>query len=301
MQGRIDAWLADLGQQRRYSPRTLKAYADDLHGFFGQFSEEPPARLDQIGGADIRAWLAAEHRRGLSPASLQRRLAALRSFFDYWVKQDLLPANPAAGIRAPKKPRPLPKALEVDPLLHLLESMPKDDPLALRDRAILELFYSSGLRLAELVALELKPVDAMLNATGSSLRVRGKGNKDRLVAVGDAARRALQDWLRWRADLADPDEAALFVSRRGGRLSPRSVELRVAHWARKLGLGQSLHPHMLRHSFASHLLQSGADLRGVQELLGHANLSTTQIYTRLDFQHLSQVYDAAHPRARRKT
>ncbi len=300
MPAEIDAWLDQLRHERRYSPRTLKAYADDLAGFCQALERLAPGLpLDQVSDANIRQWLAAEHRQGRSPATLQRKLAALRSYFRYRIAEGGMAVNPAAGVRGPKRGRPLPKALEVDPLFRLLERMPRDDALAVRDAAVLELFYASGLRLAELVALDRAVVEAALRERPAQLLVRGKGGKDRLVMVGDAARRALNDWLRHRGELAAADEPALFVSRRGGRLSARAVEQRVADWARKLGLGQSLHPHMLRHSFASHLLQSGADLRGVQELLGHANLSTTQIYTRLDFQHLSQVYDAAHPRARR--
>ena len=302
MRAQIEAWLNQLRHQRRYSPRTLRAYAEDVQGFAAEMQRQAP-ELDLRGlrEANVRQWLAALHRRGQSPSSLQRKLASLRSFFRYLIEQDQLDANPAAAVRGPKRGRPLPKALEVDPLVTLLERMPRDDPLALRDRAILELFYSAGLRLAELVSLDLGQVAGGLETPGLQLRVTGKGSKDREVMVGEAAQGALRDWLSWRDDLADPGEPALFVSRRGGRLSARAVEDRVTGWARKLGLGQSLHPHMLRHSFASHLLQSGADLRGVQELLGHANLSTTQIYTRLDFQRLSEVYDAAHPRARRKS
>ncbi len=301
MQESIERWLAYLRHERRYSPRTLRAYADDLREFSSACAElAPEVELAQLRDANVRQWLARAHRKGQAASSLQRKLSAVRSFFDYLVRQGDLDANPAAAVRGPKRDRVLPKALEVDPLFRLLQHMPRDEVLALRDRAILELFYSTGLRLAELVALDRAPLQAALAQAAPQLMVRGKGGKDRMIAVGQVAREAVLDWLRHRPELAAADEPALFVSRRGGRLGARAVEARVAHWARKLGLGQGLHPHMLRHSFASHLLQSGADLRGVQELLGHASLSTTQIYTRLDFQHLAQVYDAAHPRARRK-
>jgi integrase/recombinase XerC len=299
VQDRLDPWLKHLAYERRYSVQTLRAYGDDLRGFerYRQSLDDPPA-WKYLSDADVRQWLASLHRCGLAASSVQRKLASLRAFFKYLIDQDELSLNPTAGVRGPKRGRPLPKALEVDALGHFLDQMPKDAPLALRDRAILELLYSSGLRLAELTALN---VGQFAGVQTHQLLVRGKGNKERLVAVGATATAALRDWLRQRNELAQPGESALFVNRFGRRLSGRGVEQRVKHWSLKLGLGQHLHPHMLRHSFASHLLQSGGDLRGVQELLGHANLSTTQIYTRLDFQRLSQVYDAAHPRARRKS
>lgn len=296
MQAALDRWLADLAAQRRYSAQTIKAYREDVGSFLKDLDGrvQDPAALHE---ADVRHWLARGHREGRAPASLQRRLAALRSFLNDLVRRGELKRNPASGVRAPRSKRPLPKALEVDQIGHFLDQMPAHDALARRDRAMLELFYSSGLRLAELASLDAAP----WGSAPEQLMIRGKGSKERVVAVGRQAREAVASWLRVRPELADPGEPALFVSRRGGRLSARAIQQRVEHWARQLGLGQHLHPHMLRHSFASHLLQSGGDLRGVQELLGHANLSTTQIYTRLDFQRLSQVYDAAHPRARRKT
>ena len=290
MQNRLNSWLKRLEKEQRYSAHTIAAYRRDVSDFLGYAGES--AHLDQ---AQVRHWLASLHGRGQAPSSIQRKLASLRSFFSFLIDQDELAVNPAAGVRAPKRGKPLPKALEVDQLGQFLDAIPRDDALALRDRAILELFYSSGLRLSELVGLNVAVTQS------EQWQVTGKGDKTRLVVVGRRALLAIRDWLRLRSELAATDEPALFVSQRGRRLSARAIQQRVDHWARRLGLGQHLHPHMLRHSFASHLLQSGSDLRGVQELLGHANLSTTQIYTRLDYQHLAQVYDAAHPRARKKS
>lgn len=289
MTDHAQAWLRQLSQQQRYSAHTVAAYRRDLADFFAYSGAAPlPDALK------IQSWVGHLHGRGLSPPTIQRRLASLRAYCRYLVAQRLLPSNPAEGIRAPKAGKPLPRALEVDQIGRFLDAMPTDDALALRDRALLELFYSSGLRLAELAALDLA------DTAQSQWRVTGKGGKTRVVVVGRRAREALAAYLRQRGELAAADEPALFVSQRGQRLSMRAIQARLAHWARQLGLGQHLHPHMLRHSFASHLLQSGSDLRGVQELLGHANLSTTQIYTKLDYQHLAQVYDAAHPRARKR-
>lgn len=299
VQDQLELWLKRLAHERRYSARTLRAYAHDLREFQTELQRrEPQLALADLREPHVRQWLAGLHRRGLAASSLQRKLAAVRGFCSFLVEQHELATNPAAGVRGPKRPRPLPKALEVDQLGQFLDQMPRDSALARRDRAILELFYSSGLRLAELNALDVAP---FARQRLSRMQVRGKGNRERVVAIGHTAATAIADWLQVRSDLAEADEPALFVNRFGRRLSAGGIELRVAHWGRELGLGQHLHPHMLRHSFASHLLQSGADLRGVQELLGHANLSTTQIYTRLEFQHLAAVYDGAHPRAKRKS
>ncbi len=289
----IEDWLSYLAAERRYSSRTVEAYGRDV----AAFAAYSPAGVDEIAEAQIRAWLATQHRRGASPRTLQRRLASLRSYFRYLIRRGRVGANPAASVRAPKQAKLLPRALDVDEVNGFLDAMPRNGALACRDRAMLELFYSSGLRLAELRVLDLGD----LPARDASLRVRGKGGKERDVPVGRKARRALADWLPWREQLAPAGEPALFVARSGVRLGMRSIQQRLAVWAQRLGLPQHLHPHMLRHSFASHMLQSSGDLRAVQELLGHANIATTQIYTRLDFQHLAAVYDAAHPRARRKT
>jgi integrase/recombinase XerC len=231
----------------------------------------------------------------LNPRSVQRRLSALRTFFSFLLREGQLRRNPGADIRAPKAARPLPGAIDVDQMSRLLALEPKT-ALAARDLAIMELFYSSGLRLAELVGLDINHV----HLGDRSLRARGKGDKERIVPVGSRALNALRRWLTLRAALAPPDETALFVGRNGRRLGARAVQLRVALHARAQGLPMHVHPHLFRHSFATHLLESSRDLRGVQELLGHANISTTQVYTHLDFQHLARTYDEAHPRARRR-
>jgi integrase/recombinase XerC len=217
----------------------------------------------------------------------------LRGFFRFLIREKVLKRNPAADVTAPKAGKRLPGTLDADQMARLLE-LPGDDPLTVRDRAMLELLYSSGLRLAELVALDLGDVDD----ADATVRVTGKGAKTRIVPVGRKALAALRAWRRTRAGVAGPDEQALFVSRRGGRLRPRSVQDRIVHWARRQGMDRNVYPHLFRHSFASHLLESSGDLRAVQELLGHADVSTTQIYTHLDFQHLAQIYDQTHPRAR---
>ena len=238
---------------------------------------------------------ARSHARGLAPRSVQRRLSAVRSFCKFLVGEKVLTANPAVDVRAPKTKRGLPGALDADQVGRLL-AIEATDPLAIRDLALMELFYSSGLRLAEIIGLDLGGVDL-----GADLvTVTGKGRKTRIVPVGRMAHAAVERWLRERGALAAVGEKALFVGRNGGRLGPRAVQARVAYWARRQGLPVHVHPHLFRHSFASHLLESSQDLRGVQEMLGHADISTTQVYTHLDFQHLSHIYDKAHPRARRK-
>ncbi|MBT8443859.1 MAG: tyrosine recombinase XerC, partial [Gammaproteobacteria bacterium] len=243
----------------------------------------------------VRAYAARIHAQGLSPRSIQRRLSGLRSFMNYLVRENLLQQNPAVDIVAPKAARNLPNTLDIEQMARLL-AIPGDDPVSCRDRAMLELLYSSGLRLAELVDLDPHDVDL----DDCVVRVTGKGRKDRLVPVGRKAQQAVGAWIRVRAELADVEERALFVGVRGRRISPRSVQQRVLHWAKWAGIPQRVYPHLFRHSFATHLLESSGDLRGVQELLGHADISTTQVYTHLDFQHLAQTYDAAHPRARRQ-
>jgi len=290
----LSAFLNHLGQERRLSPRTQDAYARDIADFCDWLGEDTPDWAG-IGPHQIRSYAAARHRSGLSPKSLQRRLAALRSLFRYLLREQLVQNNPADGIRAPKVQRKLPATLDADQLSHLLD-IRDDDPLTLRDRAILELFYSSGLRLSELVSInliDLDPREAVLDVTG-------KGRKTRRVPVGRLALAAIADWNKVRGQLAGAEEPALFVSQRGGRLSARSVQQRIARLALQQGAPRHVHPHLLRHSFASHMLESSGDLRAVQELLGHADISTTQIYTHLDFQHLAKVYDQAHPRARKK-
>ncbi len=290
----VGNFLRHLSLERRLSPRTVEAYGRDLKDM-AAWLDQHQLGWRQLGQAQVRAWAAQRHRQGLSAKSLQRRLAALRAFYRYLKREGQVDGNPAMGVRAPKVERKLPATLDVDQMSQLLE-LPGDAPLDLRDQAIMELLYSSGLRLAELVSVDLAdldPQDAMLEVTG-------KGGKTRRLPVGRKALEAIERWLRVRSSLAAGDEQALFVSQRGRRLSPRSVQSRLARRAREQGSPRHVHPHLLRHSFASHVLESSGDLRAVQELLGHADISTTQIYTHLDFQHLARVYDQAHPRARRK-
>jgi integrase/recombinase XerC len=239
---------------------------------------------------------ARAHAGGLSPRSVQRRLSAVRGFFNYLLRERVVTSNPALDVRAPKAAKRLPGTLDVDQINQLLD-IPCEDVLAVRDRAIMELFYSSGLRLDELVSLD----HGQLDLADRTVRVLGKGRKQRIVPVGRKAEEALRAWLKERGSLASSGETAVFVGRNGSRLGHRAVQLRIAYWARRKGLPAHVYPHLFRHSFATHLLESSKDLRGVQELLGHADISTTQIYTHLDFAHLARTYDASHPRAKRKT
>ena len=291
----LERFGGHLRHERRLSPHTCAAYRRDLVQLARFLGERGLRAWSEADTAAIRAFVAERHRHGWGPRSLQRALSAIRTFFDYQLREGALERNPAAGVAAPKAPRKLPKVLDPDRVSALLE-IDARDPLAVRDRAILELMYSSGLRLSEVVGLDVARVELVEGLVD----VTGKGSKQRRVPVGGHACRAICEWLKARGRLARRDEAALFVSRRGRRLSPRSVEARLAKWAREQDLGMPVHPHMLRHSFASHLLESSGDLRAVQELLGHADISTTQVYTHLDFQHLAKVYDKAHPRARRR-
>ncbi|HVJ72836.1 MAG TPA: tyrosine recombinase XerC [Casimicrobiaceae bacterium] len=273
--------------------RTREAYRRDVGALAALAGERPLAGLAR---AELARHLATLHGRGLSGRSLARTLSAWRALYRHLLDRERgLAEDPTAGLKPPKSPRRLPSALSPDEAAQLVEIV-ADDPLSLRDRAILELAYSSGLRLSELAGLDLARVDF---AAGEA-RVIGKGAKERVVPVGSAALDALRRWLPARAALAAPDETAVFVARTGARLSPRSIEQRLAAWAVKQGLGRHVHPHMLRHSFASHVLQSSGDLRAVQEMLGHASIASTQVYTHLDFQALAKVYDAAHPRAKKR-
>jgi integrase/recombinase XerC len=291
----LNGFLDSLRAVRRVSPHTLAAYARDLDALRGFCERQGIARWPALTPAQARAWLAQLHRAGLAPRSIQRMLSAARSLFRHLLREGLAARNPLADLRAPKSARRLPEVLSADQARQLVE-IDGSDPLALRDRAMWELLYSSGLRLAELTGLDVNDVDRH----DRLVRVTGKGAKTRVVPVGRHACEALARWLAARAALTAPGEGALFVARNGLRLGLRAVQARLRHWARRRGLGVPVHPHMLRHSFASHLLESSGDLRAVQELLGHAHLSTTQVYTHLDFQHLAKVYDQAHPRARRK-
>ena len=288
----IDAFLEHLRVERAMSVHTLDAYRRDLEALAGWAQARGLEDLVRLEAAQLREFVAAEHRRGLAPKSLQRRLSACRSYYAWLLRNGALPASPAAGLRAPKAPRRLPQVLDVDEAVRLVE-VPTDAPLGLRDRALLELFYSSGLRLSELCGLRWRD----LHDDAGLVTVLGKGGKQRSVPVGSHARRALG---QWRASTGAGGEAFVFPGRGGGPISQRAVQVRIRQLAVRQGLFKHVHPHMLRHSFASHVLESSGDLRGVQELLGHADIATTQIYTHLDFQHLAKVYDAAHPRARRK-
>ncbi len=295
--GPIEPFLAHLAHERRLADLSITGYRADLERISTWLTDaggdaDAITRLDQ---PQIRRYIAWRHRSGVGGRTLQRELSSLRSLYRWLLREGRVPNNPAVGIRAPKTPRKLPATLDADQLCGLLDR-PVDDLLAIRDTAMIELFYSSGLRLAELVSVNLGDIDM----ADAALRVTGKGDKTRVVPVGTQAREAVAHWLRVRANLASGDEPALFVSSRGNRIHPRTVRTRVAQWAQEQGADRHVHPHLLRHSFASHLLESSGDLRAVQELLGHADISTTQIYTHLDFQHLAQVYDQAHPRAKRK-
>ena len=291
----IAAFLQSLRTERRLSPNTVEAYTRDLAALADFCARDGVAELAGLDSFHIRRFAAESHRKGLSPRSIARRLSAVRSFLGALVALGQIKANVAMDISAPKPARRLPGTLDTDQVAQLLEST-DDDALALRDRAMLELFYASGLRLAELIGLDLVDLDF----ADQTVRVTGKGNKTRILPVGRQALEAVRNWLPVRLGLAPPDVQALFVSQRGRRLSARSVQLRVARWARRRGSARHLHPHLLRHSFASHLLESSGDLRAVQELLGHSSISTTQVYTHLNFQHLAESYDKAHPRARRR-
>ena len=289
----VEAFVRHLEKERRLSPHTVSAYRRDLSSLT-QFCERASLGIDSLDSLAVRQFAAESHRRGASPRSIARQLSAVRGFLAFMVRVDIIQSNSATSVQAPKASRRLPATLDADQVASLL-TLAGDDELTVRDRAMLELFYSSGLRLAELVGVDLGDLDF----PDRTVRVTGKGNKARVVPVGRYALEALEAWLVVRATIARAEESALFVSRRGTRLAPRSVQARLKHWARRQGTPVGVHPHMLRHSFASHMLESSGNLRAVQELLGHASISTTQVYTHLDFQHLAQIYDKAHPRARR--
>ena len=294
--GWIDRFIRHLEFERRLSPLTCKNYRRDLEALAAWCEKSGIAGWNDLDSEHVRAYSASCFRKGLSARSIQRRLSASRTFFRYLMREKEVKTNPITSVSAPKGKKRLPGNLDADRMARLL-NIPGDGAIVDRDRAILELLYSSGLRLAELTDLNIGDVD-MHDAT---VRVTGKGNKDRIVPVGRHALRALRQWSITRNDLANADEKAMFVSNRGTRISSRSVQARVKHWARLQGIDANIYPHLFRHSFATHVLESSHDLRGVQELLGHANISTTQVYTHLDFQHLAQIYDQTHPRARKKS
>jgi integrase/recombinase XerC len=291
----IDRFLSHLALERQVSGHTIAAYRNDLSSLAQFCARRKLARFDALDHRLLRTFAAALHGAALSARSIQRRLSAVRTFYEFLLREGAVGRNPALDVRAPKRAKRLPATLDADQMGRLL-AFRVDDPWSARDKAIMELFYSSGLRLSELVNL----TPGALDLEDRTVRVVGKGSKDRIVPVGRPAIEALRHWLQERAGIAKSGVPALFVGRTGRPLSVRAVQLRVDTWARRQGLAQHVHPHMFRHSFATHLLESSANLRGVQELLGHADISTTQIYTHLDFQHLATVYEAAHPRARRR-
>lgn len=296
LQAAVSAFLEHAADEAGLSPATVEAYRRDLAALDQWCRERDLGEVEAITQADIRGFAASEHRRGLSPRSIQRRLSGLRRFFRHLRRERIVADDPVQGVRAPRVRRKLPEVLDIDQVLALLD-IPEDDELATRDRAMLELFYASGLRVSELAGLTWDRLDL---AEGL-VRVIGKGRRERLVPVGRHAVRALKQWQRVHATVAGIDQPRVFTSLKGRPLGVRALQKRVAYWSRRQGLDQRVHPHQLRHSFASHILESSGDLRAVQELLGHANLSTTQIYTHLDFQHLAKVYDETHPRAKRPT
>ncbi|MCG8434314.1 MAG: tyrosine recombinase XerC [Gammaproteobacteria bacterium] len=293
----LERFVEHLKYERNLSAHTIENYRRDLNALAAFCRERDITQWSDINVHDVRAFVTARHRRGLSARSLQRALSSARTFFNYLMREHALRVNPANDVSAPKAKKRLPSTLDADHVGRLL-LIEGDEPETLRDRAIMEVLYSSGLRLAELINLDIHDVDlndALVEIIG------GKGKKDRKLPVGRYAVDALRAWLKARGELARPDTRALFVGKNGERISPRTVQHRLNFWAKKQGIGREIHPHMLRHSFASHILESSGDLRAVQEMLGHADISTTQIYTHLDFQHLARIYDKAHPRAKRKT
>lgn len=292
----LEQFLEYLAHEKRYSKHTISGYQRDLQLLRTYLEEQDIDSWKQLKPDTVRMFVANRHRKGNSGKSISRQLSSIRSLFRYLLRHDLADINPATDIPAPKSAKKLPSALDIENIDQLLNSRDQS-VLAVRDRAMIELLYSGGLRLAELVSLDIDGLDL---AAGIA-RVTGKGSKQREVPIGRAAKKAIKLWLTLRDDIATADEDALFVSQRGKRIAPRTVQQRLKQLAVKQGLNQHLHPHKLRHSFASHMLESSGDLRAVQELLGHADISTTQVYTHLDFQHLAQVYDSAHPRARKNS
>ncbi len=308
----VARYLEHVTVAKRLAPRSVAMISDGLARLEGRCGAEGLA-LQAVQPHHVRTWLARLHQGGLAPRSVAIVLSAWRGFYRWWGREGGVAANPADGVKAPRAPRPLPKALSVEQAVALAEHRPAMRPdapdptrqaaLAARDHAIIELLYGCGLRVGELVGLDAQPSHAALgwlDLQDATAHVTGKGRKRRAVPMGAAALRAVQAWLAYRGTTVPAGDAALFLNRAGLRLSDSQVRTRLRQAALQAGLPTSVHPHMLRHSFASHLLQSSGDLRAVQELLGHAHISTTQVYTKLDFQHLARVYDAAHPRAKRK-
>jgi integrase/recombinase XerC len=299
LQPLISAFIAHLSNERQLSPHTVDAYKRDLTALKKDLADQDIADWRDVSAHHLRTYIGAGKRQGRSGKTLQRRLSATRTFFNYLAREGICSTNPAMEFSAPRSDSRLPATIDTDQVSRLLE-IDTTDWHALRDRAMLELFYSSGLRLAELVGSNTGDI----SFDDNSMKVRGKGSKERVLPVGSKAIAAINTWLKIREQLPKgklEDESALFLSERGKRISPRNVQERVKKWSVRLGISGRVHPHTLRHSFASHLLESSQDLRAVQELLGHADISTTQIYTHLDFQHLADVYDKAHPRSQKVT
>ncbi len=288
-------FFAYLENERGLSKRTLYAYQRDLDQLLTYLEAEKIDQPGQVTQHHNRAFIAQRHRQGLGGKSLQRLLSAIRSLFRWLLREGIAEHNPATPVKAPKSPRHLPATLDADSIGQLLD-IPCDTPLAIRDKAIMELFYSSGLRLSELASLRWEQLDL----SSGMVTVTGKGNRSRMVPVGRVASEALLEWRKARVQFVSFEEPHVFVSQRGNPIAVRTIQSRIRYWAKRQGIPQNIYPHLLRHSFASHMLESSGDLRAVQELLGHADISTTQIYTHLDFQHLAKVYDKAHPRARKK-
>ncbi len=290
----LDDYIQHLTFERGLSALTCKNYMRDIQLLASLAGQ---ADLKSITNTQVRRFIATLHSRGLSSKSIARALSAWRGFYDYLIQHKDFTQNPVIGLHAPKSAKTLPQALSVDQVVKFVE-IKGDSLLEVRDHAILELFYSSGLRLAELVNLDI----GMLDFSESTVTVTGKGNKTRIVPLGSHAANALHTWLQQRSNIkiTDKDKNAVFITQQGHRITPRAVQYRVKSWAIKQGINTDMHPHLLRHSFATHVLQSSQDLRAVQEMLGHANISTTQVYTHLDFQHLAKIYDSAHPRAKKK-
>jgi integrase/recombinase XerC len=288
-------FLQYLHHERGLSPRTRAAYARDLDLFSKELKRIEITQLSDVKEQQIRGFIARLHRQGLGSRSIQRLLSAIRSFYRWLMKEGFAEHSPAVAVKAPRATSKLPATLDVDAVARLLD-IPEESPLAIRDKAIMELFYSSGLRLSELASLRWDQIDP----SSGLVTVTGKGNKTRVVPVGSHAAAALAKWSKVRGNFAGFEQPGVFVSTRGNPISTRTIQARIRYWAHRQGLPQQVYPHLLRHSFASHMLESSGDLRAVQELLGHADISTTQVYTHLDFQHLAKVYDKAHPRARKK-
>lgn len=293
----IDLFLQYLAQERRLSPHTVSNYQRDLKQLLNFCEQIDCNQWHDIKASHLRQFVAQLHRQGLGSRTIQRVLSAIRTFFRFMMREGIVESNPAQAVQAPKAEKRLPSTLDVDQVNALLDLTVEDSVIACRDRAIMELFYSSGVRLAELGGLNIRDVDF-----GDHLiYVTGKGNKSRILPIGNQAIKTLQHWLQKRDQLGFFDQPALFISQQGKRLSHRAIQKRLDYWGKRHGISEHVHPHRLRHAFASHMLESSGDLRAVQELLGHADIATTQIYTHVDFQHLAKVYDSAHPRARKKS